>query len=178
MKKPRGPHPAPLVLTEPQRAALLQITRRAKSSQALVTRARIVLLAAQGVRNQHIADELGLHVQTVSSWRTRWREAAAALAQAEPDERLFSRLLQETLSDRRRRGAPVTFTAEQVCQIVALSCEPPEASARPVTHWTAKELAQEAIKRGIAASISPRSVGRFLKRSRAQAASGEVLVDP
>lgn len=157
-------------MTETQRAALGQITRRDKSPQALVTRARIILLAADGARNQHIADDLGLHVQTVSYWRGRWLEAAEALAHAETDEKLFSKLLHEALSDRQRSGAPITFTAEQVCQIVALACESPQDSGRPVTHWTPKELAEEAIKRGIVAKISPRSVGRFLKRSRDQTA--------
>ncbi len=158
-------------MTETQRTALEQITRRDKSPQALVTRARLIVLAAEGARNQHIADELGLHVQTVSYWRGRWLEAAEGLARAETDEKLFWKLLHQALSDRQRSGAPITFTAEQVCQIVALSCEPPEDSGRPVTHWTAKELAQETIKRGIVAKISPRSVGRFLKRSRDQTAS-------
>ncbi len=158
-------------MTETQRAALEQITRRDKSPQALVTRARLIVLAAEGARNQHIADELGLHVQTVSYWRGRWLEAAEGLARAETDEKLFWKLLHQALSDRQRSGAPITFTAEQVCQIVALSCEPPEDSGRPVTHWTPKELAQETIKRGIVAKISPRSVGRFLKRSRDQTAS-------
>jgi hypothetical protein len=50
-----------------------------------------------------------------------------------------------------------------VVRIVAIACESPEKSERPVSHWTAKELAQEAIKRGIVEKISPRSVGRFLK---------------
>jgi putative transposase len=177
MKKPRGPQPDPLVITEAQRAALWQITRRNQSPQALVTRARIILLAAEGARNQHIADELGLHGQTVSYWRGRWLEAAEALAHAETDEKRLAEVLHEALSDRRRSGAPVTFTAEQVCQIVALSCERPEASDRPVTHWTPKELAQEAQRRRIVETISPRSVGRFLKRSRDQATSGEVLAD-
>lgn len=158
-------------MTETQRAALEQITRRDKSPQALVTRARLIVLAAEGARNQPIADELGLHVQTVSYWRGRWLEAAEGLARAETDEKLFWKLLHQALSDRQRSGAPITFTAEQVCQIVALSCEPPEDSGRPVTHWTPKELAQETIKRGIVAKISPRSVGRFLKRSRDQTAS-------
>lgn len=168
MKKPRGPQPTPLVITETQRAALGQITRRNKSPQALVMRARIILLAANGARNQHIADDLGLHVQTVSYWRGRWHEAAEGLARTETDEKRFSKLLLQALSDRQRSGAPMTFTAEQVCQIVALSCERPLDSDRPVTHWTPKELAEEAQRRGIVEQISPRSVGRFLKRSRPQ----------
>jgi hypothetical protein len=49
-------------------------------------------------------------------------------------------------------------------RLVAIACEDPGQSERPVTHWTRKELADEAVKRGIVEQISPRSVGRFLKR--------------
>jgi putative transposase len=65
--------------------------------------------------------------------------------------------------------------AEQVCAIVALACEPPPASGRPITHWSQNELAREAVKRGLASSISQRSVGRMLKRGRPQAAPGAAL---
>ena len=51
------------------------------------------------------------------------------------------------LSDEPRSGRPATFEPEQICQIVALACESPETSDRPVTHWTHAELADEAIKR-------------------------------
>jgi putative transposase len=69
----------------------------------------------------------------------------------------------ELLRDAPRPGAPGTFTPEQICQIVAVGCEPPADSGRPVTHWTPTELADEVVKRGIVSRISPRSVGRFLK---------------
>lgn len=48
-------------------------------------------------------------------------------------------------------------------QIMASACEDPQASGRPVSHWTPRELADEAVKRRIVERISPRSVGRFLK---------------
>jgi putative transposase len=60
---------------------------------------------------------------------------------------------------------------------VALACEPPPGSDRPVSHWTPRELADEAVKRAIVPAISPRSVGRFLKRGPAPAASEPLLVD-
>jgi transposase len=70
----------------------------------------------------------------------------------------------ERLSDAPRCGAPARITAEQICAIVALACERPKESGRPVTHWSQQELADEAMKRGIVEQISQRSVGRFLKR--------------
>ncbi len=79
------------------------------------------------------------------------------------------------LADAPRSGAPAHFTAEQVCAIIALACEPPSACGRPITHWSQNELAREAVKRGLAGSISQRSVGRMLKRGRPQAASGAAL---
>lgn len=81
----------------------------------------------------------------------------------------------ERLQDAPRPGAPATFGAEQWCQIMALACEQPEASGRPISHWTPRELADEACKRGIVATISERHVGRFLKSSRPQTAPQSLL---
>ncbi len=81
------------------------------------------------------------------------------------------------LSDAYRCGTPATFSAEQVVQIIALACEAPILSKRPISHWTPRELADEAVKRGLVESISPQSVERFLKGSRAKAASVTLLVD-
>lgn len=60
MRKPRGLEPQPITLTERQRTILEQIVRRANSPQCLVTRAKTVLKAADGFRNQQIADTLDL----------------------------------------------------------------------------------------------------------------------
>jgi putative transposase len=68
------------------------------------------------------------------------------------------------LSDQLRPGTPSKFSVEQIVQIVALACESPQNAQRPVNQWTPTELAQEAVKRGLVEDISPRSVGRFLKR--------------
>lgn len=72
------------------------------------------------------------------------------------------------LSDLPRSGNPGKFTPEQVTLILALACEPPEQSGRPITHWTCKELADEAQKRGIVASISESQVGRYLREAELQ----------
>ena len=59
----------PLVLTEAERAALLQLSRPGQSADALGERARIVLLAAAGLRNVDIAERLRLCAHTVGRWR-------------------------------------------------------------------------------------------------------------
>jgi putative transposase len=64
----------------------------------------------------------------------------------------------------------VKFSAEQVCQILAVACEKPEECGRPISHWTPRELADEVKKRRIVIAISPRTVGRFSKGSGPEAA--------
>ena len=167
MSKPRGPEPEPIKVTSRQWLVLDQIIHSRHSPQYEVTRANIILKAADGARNHHIAQQLGIHEQTVSTWRSRWSEAFMQLTECESkatDKDLQS-FIQSVLADSPRSGRPAHFSPEQICQIVAVACESPESSERPVTNWTPRELADEVTKRGIVESISVRSVGRFLKRS-------------
>jgi putative transposase len=95
----------------------------------------------------------------------RWREAQERLSKQE-DQAAFDALALAVLDDAARSGKPADFTAEQITQIVAISLESPQHSGRPITHRTHRELADEAIKRGIVQQISQRSAGRFLKGGR------------
>jgi hypothetical protein len=72
--------------------------------------------------------------------------------------------VEDRLTDVPRPGAPARITAEQVCQVVALACTAPEQSGRPITQWTAREIADEIKARGIIDQISPRHAARLLKR--------------
>jgi transposase len=65
-------------------------------------------------------------------------------------------------------GPPGKFTPEQVVRILAVACEPPEKSGRPITHWTIPELVDEVITRGLVESISVSQVGRFLREAALQ----------
>ncbi len=67
----------------------------------------------------------------------------------------------ERLQDAERAGAPATFSLEQILQLFAMACERPEQYGRPISEWTAGELADEMVKQGIVESISPRHVGRL-----------------
>ena len=167
----RGPKATQIELTSRQRAELERIVRKANSKQIHVTRARIILLADKGFSNQQIADRLGGHRETTRRWRDRWAAEVENLAAVEAgsDDKELGKYILSLLSDQARSGTPGKFTAEQICQIVAISCEQPEVYGRPVTHWTPAELADEAVKQGIVTSISARHAGRFLKRSQSQA---------
>src|SRR5262249_31896169 len=142
------------------------LAHRRAAPHHLVTRARLILHAAAGHNNSHIAATLQLDRGRVRLWRARWRAAAATLAAAEAADPAAIQLqaaIEHLLADAPRPGTPPKFSPEQIVQIVALACEPPADSGRPISAWTARELADEAVQRAIVASISARSVGRFLK---------------
>lgn len=141
--------------------------RRAKTSARLVERASIVLMSADGVSDLEQGRRLGVNFQRVHRWRLRWVAASTALAEAEAagaSKRDLAALVRRALDDAPRSGTPAKFSAEQLAMMLAVACEEPEASGRPVTHWTPRELADEVIKRGIVDAISVRHIDRLLKR--------------
>jgi putative transposase len=143
-----GPKPPAVLLSEAERQELLGLIRAHKTPQHYSFRAHILLLLADGHNAPEVARRLGTSRRTVRLWRHHWL--------ARP-----SGAVAERFQDAPRPGAPATFSAAQWCQIIALACEPPEASERPISHWTPRELADEARKRGIVETISERHVGRF-----------------
>jgi putative transposase len=154
------------------------LIRQRHCPQGVALRARVVLAAAEGLDNSHLARQLDCHRDLARRWRDRFAAAQAGWAANGGDwtAAVWTEKIVELLEDRPRSGAPATFTAEQLCQIVALACQKrPDECGRPVTHWTARELADEAIKRGIVPGISPRTVGRFLKYGGPAAAQGALL---
>ena len=163
-------------LTQAQQRCLEHLKSSGTTQQRLALRANILLTLAQGLPVVTTAERLNITPKTVRKWRDRWLEAAARLptVEDEPQQALEPFIL-EILSDAPRSGKPAEFTPEQITQIVALSCEDPVESGRPITQWTHRELADEAQKREIVNEISHRSVGRFLKRGRDQAASLALL---
>jgi hypothetical protein len=70
----------------------------------------------------------------------------------------------DRLTDALRPGKPRRIGDEQICQIVALACEAPERSGRPISQWTGREFADEIMARGIVEQISERHAARLLKR--------------
>jgi transposase len=118
---------------------LVRWSRRAKSSQALALRCRIVLGCAEdgGLRsNQDVAAELGVWPQTVTKWRRRFL-----------DRRL------EGLVDEPRPGAPRRITDERVEEVIVKTLEATPANA---THWSRTSMATES-------GLSKSTVGRIWK---------------
>jgi transposase len=151
-----GPRPPAVELTDEERRELEGLARRHKTGQQLADRARIVLRAADGLNNSEIARELALEPDTVRLWRQRWLSVSGvALDDLDVADRL---------SDAPRSGTPARITPEQVARIVALACEAPSESGRPISQWSTTELAAEIMRRRIVETISPRHAARLLKR--------------
>jgi len=127
---------AAVTLTGEERETLTRWARRAKSSQALALRCRIVLGCADGRSNQQVAAELGIWPQTVGKWRRRFLE---------------SRL--DGLADEARPGAPRTITDEQIEAVVVATLE---RTPKDATHWSRTSMAKES-------GLSESTVGRIWK---------------
>jgi len=166
-----GPLAAPIRVTPAQRAVLAALVRRATCPQALALRARIVLEAAAGRRNEPLARQLGCTPKTARKWRARWADASARPLAVDDDPAALAEAVAAVLADAPRPGTPATFTAEQIIHIINRACRPPEQARRPIAAWTRRELADEAVKQGIVTGISPRTVGRFWGRGRSAAPS-------
>lgn len=161
---------AKIQLTEKQHRILQQMRSATTAPQRLVQRAGVILMAFSGMLNETIGKEVGLASKQVGLWRRRWQQSFDALVAIECGEShaVLRRAIEDVLSDAPRSGSSGTFTAEQVTAILAVACEPPEQSGRPIDRWTHRELADEVVRRGIVPSISASQVGRYLAQAELQ----------
>jgi putative transposase len=151
-----GPKPTRVELTTEEWDALERLVRAHTTAQQVAVRAQIILAAAEGLSNVQVGQQVGLSREAVRLWRDRW-----VSLQGVPLKDLS---IADRLADAPRPGAPVRIGAEQVCAIIALACEAPTQFCRPITQWTAREIADEITGRGIVETISPRHAARLLKR--------------
>ena len=137
--------PVLITLTDRDRAELENVARARKAPLRTVQRAWIVLAAADGQHNAQIARDLGLHVDTVRTWRGRF--AAEGIT---------------GLADRPRSGRPAVFAATVRAEVKALACSLPAEHGLPLSRWSAQDLAREAVTRGITERVSGSTVRRWL----------------
>ena len=112
---------AEIVLSDEERDELTKLARSKLSSVRLASRARIVLLAAKGMQNKDIAEQLKIGRVQVSRWRERYVE---------------SRL--EGIEHDLARGAPPVKV--DVARLVELTTQSKPAAA---THWSTRKMAAE-----------------------------------
>jgi transposase len=137
--------PFVIILSADEHHELTSRARGARAAHRDVVRATIILAAGEGVSNARIAADLGLHIDTVRKWRRRfWQRRLAGLA------------------DLPRSGRPRRFSAVQVAEVKALACELPAESDLPLAKWSCPDLAAEAARRGVVASVSASTVRRWL----------------
>lgn len=137
--------PFVIVLSEADRTVLESRVRCYTSSHAAVVRARIVLLAAEGMSNVAIAARLDVCVDVVSRWRKRFSVAGM-----------------EGLEDRPRTGRPRVFDAAVVAGVKAMACETPRSRGVALSRWSSTDLATQAVAEGLVTSLSAASVRRWL----------------
>ena len=118
----RGRVAVAIELSVSERRALGELARRRRTAQGLARRARIVLLAAEGLENKTIAAELGAAPDTVGVWRRRFAE-----------RRL------EGLHDEPRPGTPRRISDDAVAETIRRTLEETPADA---THWSLRSMAR------------------------------------
>ena len=112
-----------ITLSGEERAQLEGWARRRTTAQALAQRSRIVLAAADGLKNTEIADRLGVGRPMVTKWRNRFAE-----------QRL------DGLVDEPRPGRPRTISDEQVDEVIVKTLE---TTPKDATHWSTRSMAKE-----------------------------------
>ena len=111
-----------IVLSDAERGELEQRARRRKSSHGAARRARIVLLAADGLNNCAIAEKLDVSRRTVGLWRSRFAERRLA-----------------GLDDEPRPGAPRKIGDDKIAEVVTRTLETVPEDA---THWSRRSMAR------------------------------------
>jgi transposase len=110
-------------LSAEEREQLEAWTRRRTSAQALAQRSRIVLLAAEDLKNTEIAERLGINRAMAAKWRSRFAQHRLA-----------------GLVDEPRPGRPRTVTDAQVEEVIVKTLE---STPRDATHWSTRSMAAE-----------------------------------
>lgn len=133
-------------LSDEQHRELRSLVRKGKASARRITRARVLLLAAEDRPDDEVAAVLHTSRSTVERIRRRFVEHG----------------LEAALSERPRPGAAPKLDERGQATLIALACSnPPEGRAS----WTMQLLADELVVRRVVPAISDEAVRRTLKKT-------------
>lgn len=133
-------------LTSDERAHLVTLTRKGKASARQVTRAHILLHAADGRTDAEIAAAAHTSVPTVARVRKRFAQGR----------------VQQAVTERYRKGGRPKLDLKQEARLIALSCSTPPAGRKG---WTMQLLADKLVELGVVDEISDETVRRTLKKT-------------
>lgn len=143
----------PLALGEQELEELLRLRNSARAEMRLVQRAGIIVEAAAGGTAEQIGARAGVSDKSVRKWTARYHTRR----KARPDDGV-----ERWLADAKRLGAPERIDPLAWVDLLALATSEPSGSGRPITQWTARELADQMRLDGRAKSIHFTTVSRFL----------------
>jgi transposase len=141
----RGQSPFQVRLTASERKLLKRWARTPTAPYRQVLGAKVVLLAAAGDRNAHIAERLQVTANTVRKWRRRFSQQGLV-----------------GLRDRPRSGRPRRFPAAVVAEAKAIACELPATRGTPTSRWSLADLRDELLVTGLVEEISTTTLWRWL----------------
>ena len=134
-----------ITLSETERETLEGVVRKGKSGARVVRRALGLLELDRGKSISEVARTLGVDIDTVADWRTRYQAVGLT-----------------AIEEGKRPGRPPRVTGVQRAQITALACSPvPEGHAR----WTLRLLADKVVELGYCETISHTEVATILKKT-------------
>jgi transposase len=128
-----------------EREELRQLIKRGKHSSRKVTRARILLLAADGQTDEQIVGALATAFATVERTRKRFVEEGLGC-----------------LDERPRRGQVPKLTGKQEAHLIAIACSTPPGGR---LRWTLRLLAEKVVELGFVSSIARETVRQVLKKT-------------
>jgi len=134
-------------LTEKEGTKLQQILRKG-TNRTSIRRAQVILMLEQGYKAKEIAESTYLHVVYVRELIRRFNKEGL-----------------ELLKEKKRPGAPVTFTEEIKAEIVEHALSPPKLLGEPYTVWSLEKLRDYLVKTKVVKQLSIEKLRTILKEN-------------
>jgi putative transposase len=136
-------------LTQDEHESLSTYVTRGQKSAREINRARILLLANDGRKDQDIEKVLGVSRVTIYNMRKKY--------QSKGDQHIL-----DVLQDEPRGGRPMKFDSKVEAQVTMIACSaPPQGAAR----WTLHLIAEKLVQLDMVDTISQESVRSILKKT-------------